>query len=255
MENTLPSSPLQARIRSDFEQVQKQIAAFVHEPLDPNQSYTTQIHTQLRDLIVRGHLPPGTPLSEAAVAAAMGISRTPVREALRHLVQEQLVEVYPQVGTRVAPLKVALIREGCFIRRALECANLMDVVKTISEAQREEIRTLLIKTQDTLDHGSLTSFFHMDEEMHSRLFEFAGRCRVWTLIAGTKLHLDRVRWLLLDRMVNHSDRIMREHKIIGELLLARDAEAVCREMQQHIEAVADHLLELRQYVPESYFSA
>lgn len=250
----MPSNHSQSSIRGDFEQVQKQIAALVTEPLDPQRPYTTQIHTLLCDQIVRGHLPPGTPLSEASIASAMGISRTPVREALRHLVQEQLVEVYPQVGTRVAPLNVALIREGCFIRRSLECANLLDVVKNISDDQRREISTLLLKMQEMLEKGCLDSLFQYDEEMHARLFEFAGRGRVWTLITGMKLHLDRVRWLLLNRMDIHGERIVREHKIIGELLLAGDAEAVSQNMQQHIEAVVDHLIELRKYVPESYFS-
>ena len=250
----MPSNLSQPPKKRDFEQVQKQIAALVSEPLDPDRSYTKQVHHLLRDPIVRGLLPPGTPLSEAAVASATGISRTPVREALRYLVQEQLVEVYPQVGTRVAPLREALIREGCFVRRSLECANLMDVVDTITDDQCREISDLLLKMQETLENGSLDQVFQVDEQMHSRLFEFAGRWRVWTLIAGTKLHLDRVRWLLLNRLDSHGHRILSEHKVIVELLLARDAKALCRRMQQHIEAVAEHLIELRKYVPESYFS-
>jgi hypothetical protein len=105
------STRIRSAIRGDFDQACEQIAAvLVPKPLDPSRSYSAQIHAMLRDPIVRGHLPPGAPLSEAAIAAAVGTSRTPVREALQHLVQEQLVQVYPQVGTRVAPLRVALIR-------------------------------------------------------------------------------------------------------------------------------------------------
>jgi len=177
-----------------------------------------------------------------------------VREALRHLVQEQLVEIYPQVATRVAPLQVALIRQGCFVRRALECANLLDVVKTISAAQRKEIHTLLLRLQEALNRGTFDLLFQLDEEMHRRLFEFAGRTRVWTLIADTKLHLDRVRWLLLDNIEGHGERILSEHKEIVELLLAGNAENLCMKMQQHIEAVAVHLNELRKCIPDSYFS-
>ena len=250
----MPSSLRRSPIRCDFVQVQKQLAALVPEPLDPSRSYTTQIHALLRDPIVRGQLPPGTPLSEAAIAAAMGISRTPVREALRHLVQEQLVEIYPQVATRVAPLQVDLIREGCFVRRALECANLLDVVKTISDTQRMEIRSLLSQLQDALNNGAHDLLFQLDEEMHCRLFEFAGRTQVWTLIADTKLHLDRVRRLLIDHIEGHDERILSEHKEIVELLLAGDAENLCLKMQQHIEAVAVHLIELRKCIPDSYFS-
>jgi DNA-binding GntR family transcriptional regulator len=248
------SSLTRSPIRCDFEQVQKQIAALIPGPLDPGRSYATQIHTLLRDQIVRGHLPPGTPLSEASIAAAMGISRTPVRESIRSLMQEQLVEVYPQVATRVAPLQVALIREGCFIRRALECANLLDVVKTISDAQRMEIHSLLLQMQDALNEETLDLLFQLDEKMHRRLFEFAGRSRVWTLIADTKLHLDRVRWLLIDNIEGHGERVLREHQEIVKLLLAADTENLCIKMQQHIEAVAVHLIDLRNCIPDSYFS-
>ena len=97
--------------------------------------------------IVRGDLPPGAALSEAAIAEAVGTSRTPVREALQQLLREELVEVYPQVGTRVAPLRVALIQEGCFVRRSLECANLLDLVGTITAAQRRELRSVLLQHQ------------------------------------------------------------------------------------------------------------
>ena len=248
------STRIRSAIRGDFDQACEQIAAaLVPKPLDPSRSYSAQIHAMLRDPIVRGHLPPGAPLSEAAIAAAVGTSRTPVREALQHLVQEQLVQVYPQVGTRVAPLRVALIREGCFVRRTLECANLLDVVNTITDAQRKEIRSLLSRQQDALRDGATEALFQSDEEMHRRLFEFAGRSRVWTLIAGTKLHLDRVRWLLLDRMKGHAERMLSEHTTIVKRLMANDTAGLCSEMQQHIDAVAVHLLELRSCLPESYF--
>jgi DNA-binding GntR family transcriptional regulator len=208
----------------------------------------------LRDPIVRGHLPPGAPLSEAAIAAAVGTSRTPVREALQHLVQEQLVQVYPQVGTRVAPLRVDLIREGCFVRRTLECSNLLDVANAITDAQRLEIRFLLSRQRNALRNGEKEALFQLDEELHRRLFEFAGRLRVWTLIAGAKLHLDRVRWLLLDRVKGHPERIVREHTSIFKRLMEKDTAGLCSEMQRHIDAVAVHLLELRGCLPDSYFS-
>jgi DNA-binding GntR family transcriptional regulator len=192
-------------------------------------------------------------LSEAAIASAVGTSRTPVREALQHLAQEQLVQVYPQVGTRVAPLRVALIREGCFVRRTLECANLLDVVKTLTDARRREMRSLLASQQRTLRAGAMEELFHLDEALHRRLFEFAGRSRVWTLIAGTKLHLDRVRWLLLERINGHAERIVKEHRTIIQCLLTDDIKGLCSEMQRHIDAVAAHLLQLRSCLPADYF--
>ena len=247
-----------ARIRSaigcDVEQARDRIAAALPSThLDPHLSYSAQIHTMLRERIVRGHLPPGAALSEAAIAAAVGASRTPVREALQLLAQEQLVQVYPQVGTRVTPLRAELIREGCFVRRTLECANLLDVADAMTDARRLEIRTLLTRQRNALRNGEKEVLFQLDEEIHRRLFEFAGRPRVWTLIAGAKLHLDRARWLLLERVPGHAERIVREHAGIVKRLTAGDGTGLCTEMQQHIDAVFTHLDELRGYLPDSAF--
>src|SRR5689334_14084361 len=83
--------------------------------LDRHVSYTAQVEAALHRAIVRGTLLPGASLSEAAISAALGISRTPVREALALLADEQLVVIYPQVKTLVAPVRRSLIEEGRFV--------------------------------------------------------------------------------------------------------------------------------------------
>ena len=241
-------------IRNGLDRNREHLAAVLtYPPIDPSVSYSTQVHARLRHAIVRGHLPPGAVLSESAIAAAVGTSRTPVREALQQLVREQLVDIYPQVGTRVAPLRIGLIQEGCFVRRALECANLLDLVNTISASQRRELHTALAQHRVALRRGDPEAMFRCDETLHRRMFEFAGRPRVWTLILGTKLHLDRVRWLLLDRVPQHAERILKEHRAIYDRLVENDRRGMSTEMQRHIEAVATHLGDLRGRLPENWF--
>ena len=130
--------------------------------LDPKSSYTEQVEHALRDAIVRGRLLPGTTLSEAAISAALGISRTPVREALTLLADEQLVLIYPQVRTIVAPVRRSLIDEGRFVRSTLECANHAELATTITEKQLEEpgcadCRTARGGRQRATSKGSSTS--------------------------------------------------------------------------------------------------
>ena len=81
---------------------------------------------------MRGKLPPGTALSEAAISASIQVSRTPVREALAQLADEQLVQIYRQVGTIVAPVRTSLIEEGRFVRSTLECANHVQLALSIT---------------------------------------------------------------------------------------------------------------------------
>src|SRR5918999_4989889 len=85
-------------------------------------STPTQIYVALRDAIVRVDLAPGRQLSENELARQLGVSRTPVREALARLRDERLVEVVPQLGTFVARITPAAVADAQFVREALECA-------------------------------------------------------------------------------------------------------------------------------------
>src|SRR5471030_2616454 len=81
-----------------------------------------QAYQALRDAVVCGELEPGRQLSENELAELLGVSRTPVREALIRLRDDRLVEIVPQLGTFVTRISVAAVEDAQFIREALECA-------------------------------------------------------------------------------------------------------------------------------------
>lgn len=220
---------------------------------DPKASYSEQVFAQLRSAIVRGRLVPGTALSEAVVAGAIGISRQPVREALQMLAQAGLVNVYPQVGTVIAPIHTDRIREGHFVRSSLESANLLQLATTITRDQLAELKKNLVAQHKALAAGKTDAFFVLDEAMHRCFFTFTGRERIWTLIDNAKVHLDRVRWLSLDRMAEYAGRALREHEILVDKLATRDGPGLAGAIACHIDAVVEHLLELRKLAPAHYF--
>jgi GntR family transcriptional regulator, rspAB operon transcriptional repressor len=221
--------------------------------LDRHSSYTAQVEDALRAAIVRGRLPPGTALSEAAISTTLGISRTPAREALALLADEQLVLIYPQVKTVVAPVRRSLIDEGRFVRSTLECANHAELVRTITQQQLDSLAALVAVQRKVATTGDVEAFFKLDEEMHRSLFEFAGRAHVWTMLQGVKRHFDRVRWLLLERVAYHARRAQQEHEAIMDRLLARDVAGLTEAVSHHINAITGHLKELHDRAPESYF--
>jgi len=221
--------------------------------LDPQSSYTDQVEHALRDAIVRGRLLPGTTLSEAAISSALGISRTPVREALALLADEELVRIYPQVKSIVAPVRRSLIDEGRFVRSTLECANHVELVTTITEQQLENLAAQIAAQRKAARAGDVESFFHLDETMHRTMFEFAGHAHVWTIVQGVKRHFDRVRWLLLERVTYHARRAQEEHEAIVDRLRARDAAGLTQAVSHHINAVTGHLQELHDRAPANYF--
>ena len=221
--------------------------------LDRHGSYTAQVEIALRDAIVRGGLSPGTSLSEAAISAALGISRTPVREALALLADEQLVVIYPQVKTLVAPVRRSLIDEGRFVRSTLECANHAELVKIITRPQLDILASLIAAQRTAAAAGDAEAFFKLDETMHRSMFEFAGRAHVWGMLEGVKRHFDRVRWLLLERVAYHARRAQEEHEAIIDRLVARDAAGLTQAVNHHINAITGHLQELHDRAPPAYF--
>jgi DNA-binding GntR family transcriptional regulator len=222
--------------------------------LDPQSSYAEQVEHALRDAIVRGRLLPGTNLSEAAISAALGISRTPAREALVLLADEQLVLIFPQVGTVVAPVRRSLIDEGRFVRSTLECASHAELVTKITRQQLDNLAALIRAQRKAVAAGDADAFFTLDEAMHRSMFEYAGRGHVWTMLEGVKRHFDRVRWLLLDRVTYHARRAEQEHEAIMDRLVARDAAGLTHAVSDHINAITRHLQELQDCAPASYFA-
>jgi DNA-binding GntR family transcriptional regulator len=227
-------------------------AALTPLPADGAGSAAEKVLQVLREAIIRSRIEPGTPLSETAVAEALGVSRTPVREALRRLAHDGLVRIYPQAATVIAPISLGSLRQACFIRRALECANIQDLALEISTRDLREIQTNLEAQRLALKADQLDEYFRLDEAMHRRLFEASGRELVWAHLEQIKQHLDRVRWLL-NRDPGHGARSYAEHVRIFERLRCGDRAGAAKVMQEHIDAIGQDLMRVREAAPDHYF--
>lgn len=228
--------------------------ALVDFRLDQGRSYTAQVHEALQNAILRGQITPNTQLSEAAISSIVNVSRTPVREALAQLADEQLVVIYRQVGTIVAPIKVSLIEEGRFVRSTLECSNHVQLAQTITPEQMTEFGRIIEDQREAVAKGRTDQFFLLDELMHRRLFEFAGRDHVWPMLEPMKRHFDRVRWLLLGHVSGHADRALHEHEQMLAQMAARDVAGLGASVARHINHISDHLAALRDKAPAAYFT-
>lgn len=228
------------------------ISALSGFSLDTRRSYTAQVHDVLQQAIVRGKLLPNTALSEATISSLIEVSRTPVREALAQLADEQLVLIYRQVGTIVAPVRLSLLEEGRFVRSTLECANHVQLLQTITPEQLTEFGQIIGQQRDAVSSGQIERFSELDELMHRRLFEFAGREHVWPMLEPFKRQFDRVRWLLLG-VSGHAQRSLQEHEQILAQMAARDVAGLGASVASHINHITQHLAALRVQAPSAYF--
>lgn len=201
----------------------------------PRSTVADQVRLHLRERIVDGRLPPNHPLSENEIAGQLGLSRTPVREALIRLKEEGLVAVYPQYGSFVAPIRVADVHDGQFVREAVECAALVRAVERLTQADISRLEALL-DTQRRFQTGDPVPFFEADEALHAELLRIAGHERAWLVVEAAKAQHDRVRRLSVrDPLKRRS--VLAEHRELLDRVIGRDAPGAVAVMTSHLRGV------------------
>jgi DNA-binding GntR family transcriptional regulator len=209
-----------------------------------------QVYDVLRGLIVSLRLPPGERVSDAAWARDLGVSRTPVREAVLQLADEGLVDVVPQHGTFVARISSAAVLEAQFVREALEIAALRAAVGRLPAGFEERIQANLAEQRRAGGRGA-EGFYALDQAFHRLLLDASGHPEVWRIAHRSRAHLDRVRQLSLPDPDVISG-LVGEHELIAERLLAGDGEGAETALRDHLQLVAVKLPELIEQHPE-YF--
>lgn len=203
--------------------------------LDHRFSVTDQVHAALRRAIVEVRLAPGSPISENSICRQFSVSRTPVRAALQRLAEEGLVEVFPQRGSFVAPIRLVGLQDSHFVRRSLEIALLRQVAPEWTQGMSRKMRRKIAEQKRMIAARDGDGFFHADEEFHHLLATFAGREGVWQAILASKVQLSRfVRsWANPERLAD----VIREHVAIVDALDGGDAEAAERALVTHLDMI------------------
>lgn len=172
-------------------------------------------------------------ISENKICAAIGASRTPVRDAILRLSEEGLVEVYPQRGSNVAPINLSRVYEGHFVRRALELAVVREAAKKWTKKDTEKVKEI-IAAQRKADNP--VDILRLDDQFHEYFCKVAGFENVWHTIQSAKSHLDRVRHLAVPERGNQ-DSVIAEHSKVLEALDSGDARAAVKYHREHLDTV------------------
>lgn len=140
----------------------------------PRRLLRDQAYDLLLDAIIRGDLPPGSPLRDQDLAARLGLSRTPVREALARLIDEGLVETKPNAYTRVAPLDDGPAREAAVVVQALHGLAARLAVPRVTDADLDEARAWNARFAAALDAGEVATALEADDAFHLVFVRAAG---------------------------------------------------------------------------------
>jgi len=194
-----------------------------------------RVHAELVEAIRELRLTPGAVISEHDLTAALGVSRTPVREALARLADSGLVTVVPQVGTRVAAIRMSEVREAQFVRENLELAVLGELCAN-TDADLSTALRVLPRQQEAMLRGDTDEFFATDERFHAALFAASGHARSWELLRPLKVHLDRVRRVSIPRATALSE-VFDEHVAIADAVNRGDVTEARRVATTHVRRV------------------
>jgi DNA-binding GntR family transcriptional regulator len=212
-----------------------------------------QVYAALRDAIIRAELAPGRRLSENELAARLGVSRTPVREALVRLRDDRLVEIVPQLGTFVSRISVESVHDAQFIREALECAAIRLAAERATDADIAALRATLLRQHETDATADFDRFYELDDDLHQALCDLSGHTVAWSLSQRAKSHLNRVRRLSLP-VPSYIGEMISEHEAVVEALGRHDPDGAEEALRHHLRMVLSTLPRIRADHPD-YFSA
>jgi GntR family transcriptional regulator, rspAB operon transcriptional repressor len=209
------------------------------------------IHKYLRGAILSMTLPPGTPLQDKVLCAQFAVSRTPVREALIRLAEDELVDIFPQSGTFVSRIRAAAIPEALDIRQALESLTVRRAAERLGAADLDRLDAVLDTQAALAAKADMAAFHEADELFHETISEISGRGGIWRLVKQVKVQIDRTRRLTLP-VPGRMRQVVAEHRAIREAVAGGDPAAAQAAMERHLSIVLPDLVHLRQEYP-TYF--
>ena len=217
-------------------------------PPDRSRPAPEQLYGALRRAILRLDLPPGAPVPEPFIADRMGVSRSPVREALRRLREEGLVDVLPNLGSFVARISRARQEEAVTLRLLLE-AEAAGRLAALGSGPRPALGRLVAAQRDALAEYRRDAVYALDEAFHAALFEAAGLPLMWAACRSARAHMER----LHHAAASAPDRVaaaVAAHAAILARIEAGDAPGAQAAMTAHIAANATDLADLAQLHPD-----
>jgi GntR family transcriptional regulator, rspAB operon transcriptional repressor len=210
-----------------------------------------QVYATLRDAIVSAALAPGRQLSENELAARLGVSRTPIREALQRLREERLVAVVPQLGTFVTHISETAISDAQFVREALESAAIRGTALRARDEDLAALEAIIRRQEAAREAADFDRFYVLDDDLHHLLCDLSGHEIAWSLSNRAKGHLNRIRRLSLPEP-GYLMEMISEHRAVVAAVAAHDPDQAEHALRHHLRMVLSTLPAIRAQHPD-YF--
>jgi DNA-binding GntR family transcriptional regulator len=198
---------------------------------------------RMRAMIIRGELPPGSQTQETKLSRSLGVSRTPLREAMKVLAAEGLIELRPNRSPRIADIAIEGISELFEALAGIERLAAELAAERASERDLQRLRTLQTRMEGHHCDGKLDDYFAMNGDIHSLIVRMARNAPLREAHETLLSRAERARYLALgaDRRWSNS---VDEHAAILAALEARDGDEAGRLLRAHVQRTGAALLEV-----------
>ncbi len=205
---------------------------------------------EIGDNIINLELKPGALISENELARILGVSRTPIREAIQELQKSQLIEVFPQRGSYVAGISFRAVEEAAFLRRTLENAIVEELCDHIKFEQVEQLEENVSLQEYYLNNGMSARIMELDNEFHRDFFVMCGKENIYNMMHSMMGHFDRIRVLSLHSIKDI--KIVSDHRAILEAIKTGNKEGAKANVEKHLMRYKFDKEELEKNYPD-YF--
>lgn len=217
--------------------------------IDRQLSVPRQVYDLLRDRIQSAELKPGESINERWLAEWLGVSRTPIREAVRRLAGDGLIEIIPNVGTSVALVDPRRVYEFCMIRISLECAAIEEAVGNFTPAAGRQLERLIEEQDETVSNGDNLRNISVDSEFHKFIIGLSGFSTVPEIMNRVMGEIIRARHLSI-KLPGRLRQPIVEHQAILEALRSGDPKRCASAMRSHLELSISSIMQVMKTNPE-----
>ena len=212
-------------------------------PISRTKSLKEKAYDILKELILTGRLEQGKLHNEKRLAEVLGVSRTPVREALLELSREGMVSFVPSKGVKVLKITPKQVQEVFELRRIIEGYIIKSISKQLTPADLKKIEKILSKQDRSASKDEELSFIEMDKEFHLFMASKMGNQQIEAILQNLRdqIHLMGIRAI---KDQSRSQQVLKEHQKIFSALKKKDAKRAHEELMKHLNNTEKILIDI-----------
>lgn len=199
------------------------------------------VYEELKRQILIGEIAPGTRMMEVELAEDMGVSRTPVREAIRKLEKEGLVTIEPRKGAYASNISIKDMVDVLEVRQGLEAMAAAIASEKITKAQKEELQNVVDKYREAVEAENIDEIIKYDQKFHMLIVSYSGNKTLTQVFSTVQELAIRFRYIYYDDF-NRYENMPDEHQAIEEAIMSGDSEKARVAADLHVARLKDFVV-------------